>query len=215
MSPPPTTPRGTPSWVVLVVFVALPLVLAFAISRQAGALVIRRKAVANAHGWAVENKNEGRLVWVLRGSHRERPFEAVSLLREGGGEAWRARVAVSRPFQGWVLVATPGDWQARDFGTISTLTTRSALPPRAPAVARLGGLDIYAEPSAPVLALPALLDRLSALPPGMTPLAISFVDDGVVLDGRGPLPEGEALVPVLDYLAGLVERLEPLDAGAP
>jgi hypothetical protein len=42
--------------------------------------------------------------------------------------------------------------------------------------------------------------------------AVSFVDDGVVLDGLGDLPEGEALLPWLDLGARLVRVFSP-DAG--
>jgi hypothetical protein len=211
--PPPKESKGTPSWVVLVIFVVVPLVLAFVISRQAGAQQIRRKAIAKSYNWAVENKNEGQVAWILRGFHRDQPFEAVALLREGGGEGWRARIAVSRSFPAWVLFATKGtEWQAKDFGTISTLVTRTALPPMAQP---LEPFAVFSQPGEALLALDPLVKRLPGLPPGLAPLAVSFVDDGVVLDGRGPLPEGQALLPALDYLVDLVLILEPRDAGAP
>ena len=81
-SPPTTTQRGTPWWVVLGIFVVLPVTLSFVLSRQAAAQLIRRKAVASSHGWAIENKNEGQRVWILHGFHRDVEFEAVHLLRE-------------------------------------------------------------------------------------------------------------------------------------
>jgi hypothetical protein len=212
---PPKSTKGTPAWVVLAIFVVVPLVLAFVISRQAGAQQIRRKAIAKSYNWAVENKNEGQVGWILRGFHRDRPFEAVALLREGGGDAWRARIAVRQPFGSWALVASKdGAWQAKDFGTISTLVTRTALPPAASLDAP-EGFDVYAQPGDAVFALDALKRVLPRAPEGLRPLAVSFVDDGVVLDGRGPLPEGQALIPALDYLVDLVDCFEPRDAGAP
>ena len=81
----------------MLVFIVVPLALAFVISRQAGAQQIRRKAIAKSYNWAVENKNEGQLAWILRGFHRDVPFEAVALLREGGGAAWRVRMPVICP----------------------------------------------------------------------------------------------------------------------
>ncbi len=211
-TPQTKAPKGTPSWVVLLVFVVVPLALAFVISRQAGAQQIRRKAIAKSYNWAVENKNEGQLAWILRGFHRDVPFEAVALLREGGGAAWRVRMPVSSTFPSWVLLATKDEtWAAKDFGTISTLVTRTALPPSAQP---RGAFSVWAEPGVALLALDPLTQRLAAAPKDLTPLAISFVDDGVVLDGRGDLPEGQALLPALDFLAELVRVVDGRDGGA-
>lgn len=210
-SPPTTTQRGTPWWVVLGIFVVLPVTLSFVLSRQAAAQLIRRKAVASSHGWAIENKNEGQRVWILHGFHRDVEFEAVHLLREGGGTAWRLRMPLGRQVPSWVLVTSPGvDWPAPTYGTISTLTTRSELPPPLPDAP--GGLLVRAAPQvATEMLLPPVVTLLSnaKLPGEWT---VSFVDDAVVLDGAGDLPEGEGLLPWLELSASLVRVFSP-DAG--
>lgn len=203
--------KTAPWWLVMGLFVVLPVVVAFFISRQAAAQHIRRKAIASSHGWALENKNEGRRAWVLHGFHRDVEFEAVQLLREGGGTAWRARMPLGRQVPSWVLVTRPGaDWRPLDFGTISTLVTRSELPP--PVASGLQGFEVRAAPDAAALMLtPEVVSAVTkTTQPGQW--AVSFVDDGVVLDGLGDLPEGEALVPWLDLLATLVRVFSP-DAG--
>lgn len=202
----PAAARTTPWWVVLVVFVVIPVSLAFLISRQAAARQIRRKAIASSHGWAIENRNEGQRAFILRGFHREVEFEAVQLLREGGGNAWRLRMAAGRTFPEWTLLVI-GDraLRAADFGTISTLVTREQLPAPGPL---LGAVRLFGPP--PPEAVRALVERAPAEAAG---LAVSLVDDGVVLDGEGELPEGEALVPVLELAASIVHGLAA-DAGA-
>lgn len=202
-----TQRTGTPWWVVLGVFVVLPVLLAFFISRQAAAQQVRRKAVASSHGWAIENKNEGQRVWILRGSHGGFVFEATELLREGGGSAYRVRFPIARTFPSWSLVRFQlADFQPRDFGTISTLVRRDAFP----AAIQSPFDEVSMAGDAALLSEPKLLELLR--PPPLVQLAVSFVDDGVVLDGTGPLPEGEALVPLLDYAARLAAHLSP-DAG--
>lgn len=204
-------PRSVPWWVVVAVFVVLPVTLSFVISRQAAAQLIRRKAIASSHGWATENKNEGRRVWILRGFHRDVEFEAVQLLREGGGGAWRLRMGLGFEVPSWVLLTRPGaPFRAEDFGTISALVTRSALPPSLPSP--VAGLAVRAEVAAAERVLsPALFSVVTAAAlPG--DWAVSLVDDAVVLDGVGDLPEGEALVPFLELSASLV-RLLSRDAG--
>jgi hypothetical protein len=53
----------------------------------------------------------------------------------------------------------------------------------------------------------------SVLAPASTgALNVSFVDDAVVMDGSGDLPEGEALLPWLELSARLVRVFSP-DAG--
>lgn len=198
----PAPARTTPWWVVLVVFVVIPVSLAFLISRQAAARQIRRKAIASSHGWAIENRNEGQRAFILRGFHRDVEFEAVQLLREGGGTAWRLRMAAGRTFPEWTLVVIgERPLRAEDFGTISTLVTRQQLPP---AGAPLGALKVSGPP--PSEAVRSVLERAALEVPG---LAVSLVDDGVVLDGEGELPEGEALVPVLDLAVAVVRALGP------
>ncbi|MDP3238224.1 MAG: hypothetical protein Q8S33_19375 [Myxococcales bacterium] len=210
-SPPTTKPRGTPSWVVLGIFVVLPVTLAFVLSRQAGAQLIRHRAIASSHGWTVEKKNEGQREWILHGFHRDVEFEAVHLLRQGGGTAWRLRMPLGREVSSWVLVMSPGvDWPAPTYGTISTLTTRTELPPLLPDAP--GGLLVRAAPQAAnEVLLPPVVNLLSAakLPGEWT---VSFVDDGIVMDGSGALPEGEALLPWLELSANLVRVFSP-DAG--
>lgn len=210
----PKEEKGTPWWVVFLVFVALPVTLAFVISRQAGAQLIRRRAIASSHGWAIEVKNEGRRGWILHGFHRDVEFEAAHLIREGGGTAWRLRMPAGRTFPAWLLVRTPGaDWQPRDYGTISTLVTRDALPPLAPTPSALGELEVFANADEVLLALDPLVKQLSAVRTvGQLPLSLSLVDDAVVLDGQGDLPEGEALLPYLDLAASVVRVFSP-DAG--
>lgn len=213
MSGEPTKPtqRGTPWWVVLGVFVVLPVTLGFVLSRQAGAQLIRRRAIASSHGWAVEKKNEGQREWILHGVHRDVEFEAVHLLREGGGTAWRLRMPLGREVSSWVLVTSPGlDWPAPLYGTISTLVARSALPPTVSDAP--GGLIVRSSPQAASEMLsPPVVGLLSnAKLPG--DWAVSFVDDAVVMDGAGALPEGEALLPWLDLAASLVRVFSP-DAG--
>lgn len=214
MSSEPKEERGTPWWVVFGVFVVLPVAAAYFISREAGAQQIRRKAIASAHGWAVEVKNEGQRGWILRGFHRDAQFEAVHLLRVGGGNAWRVRMPVAKSFPSWLLVATKGTaWQPGDFGTISTLVTRTELPPvlMAPPAA-WSGFQVFAPADEPLLALDPLVKGVATLGSLKGEVAVSLVDDGVVLDGQGPLPEGEALVPYLDFASGLAQ-LFSADAG--
>lgn len=203
-------PRSAPWWLVVGIFVVVPVTLSFIISRQAAAQQIRRKAIASSHGWAIENKNEGQRAWILHGFHRDVEFEAVHLLREGGGTAWRLRMPLGREVPSWVLVAKPGDWRAIDFGTISTLVTRSELPPVA-----TGGPAAFTTYGAPAVVTemlrPQVMSALSSTTlPGV--FALSFVDDAVMIDGAGDLPEGEALVPWLDFSASLVRVFSP-DAG--
>lgn len=201
--------QGTPWWLVLGIFVALPVTVSFVISRQAAAQQLRRKAIASSHGWAIENKNEGQRAFIVRGFHRDVEFEAVSLLREGGGAAWRVRFGVPRQFTGWTLVRFGAEpWRANDFGTISTLVTREVLPPVVSTPAELGAAVVHATPES--LALSPSMLRALANPP--RELAVSFADDAVVLDGTGPLPEGEALLPVLDFAVSVVSQVVA-DAG--
>ncbi len=208
----PQEEKGTPWWVVFLIFVVLPVTVAFFISRHAGAQLIRRKAIASSHGWAIEVKNEGQRGWVLHGFHRDVEFEAVHLLREGGGTAWRLRMGAGRSFGSWLLVSAPGlEWRARDFGTISTLVTRDALPPKVATPASLGELEVFGD-AQDLLALDPLVHHLAALKRLPTPVAVSLVDDAVVLDGLGDLPEGEALLPYLDFAAITVRIFSP-DAG--
>lgn len=208
----PKEEKGTPWWVVFLVFVVLPVTVAFFISRHAAAQLIRRKAIASAHGWAIEVKGEGQRSWVLHGFHRDLEFEAVHLLREGGGTAWRLRMGTGRSFGSWLLVSASGmGWRARDFGTISTLVVREALPPKQATPANLGALEVYGD-AVELLALDPLVAQLATLERLPTPVAVSLVDDGVVIDGLGDLPEGEALLPYLDFVAGTVRLFAP-DAG--
>jgi hypothetical protein len=209
-APQPKRPRLAPWWLVMGVFVLLPVVVAFLISRQAAAQQIRRKAIASSHGWAIENRNEGQRAWVLHGFHRDVEFEAVQLLREGGGTAWRLRMPLGRVVPSWVLASRTATWRPQDFGTISTLVTRSELPP-----AGAGGLAGYtvwgaAEVQATFLSPPVAGLLSAAAFEGQW--AVSFVDDGVVVDGLGAMPEGEALLPWLDLTAALVRVFSP-DAG--
>ncbi len=209
--PPTTSQRATPWWAVLGIFVVLPVTLAFVLSRQAGAQLIRRRAIASSHGWAVEKKNEGQREWILHGFHRDVEFEAVHLLREGGGTAWRLRMPLGRQVSSWVLVTSPGlDWPAPMYGTISTLVARSELPP--PRSDAPAGLTVFAAPQAAteILLPPVVTLVSSAKLPGAW--AVSFVDDAIVMDGSGALPEGEALLPWLDLAASLVRVFSP-DAG--
>jgi hypothetical protein len=203
--------RGTPWWVVLGVFVVLPVTVSFVLSRQAAAQLIRRRAVASAHGWAIETKNEGQRAWILHGFHHDVEFEAVHLLREGGGTAWRLRMPLGRQVSSWVLVTSPGvDWAASRYGTVSTLVTRTELPPTLPDAP--AGLFVRAAPQvATELLRPPVIGLLSSAKlPGQW--AVSFVDDALVLDGDGDLPEGEALLPWLELGARMVRVFSP-DAG--
>lgn len=191
---------------VLAVFVVVPLVVAFLISRQSGAQLLRRKAIASAHQWAVENKNEGQLVWVLRGAFRGRAFEAVQLLREGGGRAWRLRTPVRHLFRSWVLVTSSDvEWRPEDFGTISSLVVRSQLPMPADVE---GQTDLRGFGEMSTLQRLGLQSLLAEFKVRQAPFALSLVDDGIVLDGRGDLPEGEALLPWLETVVRLAERIE-------
>ena len=210
MTTTPSKPRTAPWWLVVGIFVVVPVTLSFIISRQAAAQHVRRKAIASSHGWALENKNEGQRAWILHGFHRDVEFEAVQLLREGGGTAWRLRMPLGREVPSWVLFAKPHDWLAIDFGTISTLTTRTELPPVA-----TGGPAGFTTSGAPAVVAevlrPQVMSALSATTlPGV--FAVSFVDDAVMIDGVGDLPEGEALLPWLDLSASLVRVFSP-DAG--
>lgn len=210
MTTTPSKPRTAPWWLVVGIFVVVPVTLSFIISRQAAAQHVRRKAIASSHGWALENKNEGQRAWILHGFHHDVEFEAVQLLREGGGTAWRLRMPLGREVPSWVLFAKPHDWRAIDFGTISTLTTRTELPP----VATGGPAGFTTSGAAAVVAevlRPQVMSALSATTlPGV--FAVSFVDDAVMIDGVGDLPEGEALLPWLDLSASLVRIFSP-DAG--
>jgi len=217
---PSSRPRGVPAWVVLLGFVVLPVLVALGISRQAGARQVRRKAIASSHGWAVELKNEGRVVYVLRGFHRDRPFEAVQLLRGGADEggAWRLRVPLQRATPSWVLV-TPANLPLTpaQFGTITTLVTRTTLPPAwtgPPMVEPPWVVAGEADAVRGLLDQPVrdALKRGAGLP--AVP-AVSFVDSAVVLDQLTDLPEGEALIPYLDFGVGLVDALDGPDAGRP
>lgn len=206
-----TTQRSVPSLLVLGLFVVLPVTVAFLISRQAAALQVRRKAIAGAHGWATENKNEGQRAWIVRGFHHDVEFEAVHLLREGGGTAWRVRLPLGHEVPSWVLVTAPGvDWPPGHYGTISTLVTRTELPPPWPGAP--SGLLVRAAPEVGArMLLPAVVAALAS-PPKPDGWAISFVDDAVMIDGAGDLPEGEALTPWLTLGARLVRVFSP-DAG--
>ncbi len=211
MTTTPSKPRTAPWWLVVGIFVVVPVTLSFIISRQAAAQHVRRKAIASSHGWALENKNEGQRAWILHGFHRDVEFEAVQLLREGGGTSWRLRMPLGREVPSWVLFAKPHDWRAIDFGTISTLVTRSELPP----VFTSGGPAGFTTSGAPAVVAevlrPQVMSALSATTlPGV--FAVSFVDDAVMIDGVGDLPEGEALLPWLDLSAALVRVFSP-DAG--
>ncbi|MER2561044.1 MAG: hypothetical protein ABTQ32_10010 [Myxococcaceae bacterium] len=210
MTTTPSKPRTAPWWLVVGIFVVVPVTLSFIISRQAAAQHVRRKAIASSHGWALENKNEGQRAWILHGFHRDVEFEAVQLLREGGGTSWRLRMPLGREVPSWVLFAKPYEWRAIDFGTISTLTTRTELPPVA-----TGGPAGFTTSGAPAVVAevlrPQVMSALSATTlPGV--FAVSFVDDAVMIDGVGDLPEGEALLPWLDLSASLVRVFSP-DAG--
>lgn len=210
MTTTPSKPRTAPWWLVVGIFVVVPVTLSFIISRQAAAQHVRRKAIASSHGWAIENKNEGQRAWILHGFHRDVEFEAVQLLREGGGTSWRLRMPLGREVPSWVLFAKPYEWRAIDFGTISTLTTRTELPPVA-----TGGPAGFTTSGAPAVVAevlrPQVMTALSATTlPGV--FAVSFVDDAVMIDGLGDLPEGEALLPWLDLSASLVRVFSP-DAG--
>ncbi|MBL8919836.1 MAG: hypothetical protein JNJ54_13290 [Myxococcaceae bacterium] len=209
-APPTKQERLTPWWLVMAIFVLLPVVVAFLISRQAAAQQIRRKAIASSHGWAIENRNEGQRAWVLHGFHRDVEFEAVQLLREGGGTAWRLRMPLGRVAPSWVLVSRTPTWRAQDFGTISTLLTRSELPP--PATGGPTGYSVWGAPEvqATFLSPPVVALLTAATFEGQW--AVSFADDGVVVDGLGAMPEGEALLPWLDLAAALVRVFSP-DAG--
>lgn len=212
MSRQPPEERGTPWWIVFGVFVALPVAVAFFISREAGAQLIRRKAIASSHGWAVEVKNEGQRGWILHGFHRDLEFEGVHLLRVGGGTGWRLRMPAGRQFPSWVLFARRGtEWKASEFGTISTLVTRSELPPEVE-LPSLPDVRVFASQGEPLLALDPLIAAARTLSSLQGPVALSLVDDGVVLDGPGDLPEGEGLRPYLDFTAGVVRLFSP-DAG--
>lgn len=206
----PPKPRSAPWWLVVVIFVVVPVTLSFIISRQAAAQHIRRKAIASSHGWALENKNEGQRAWILHGFHRDVEFEAVHLLREGGGTGWRLRMPLGREVPSWVLLTKEGTWRAIDFGTISTLVTRRELPPVAS-----GGPAGFTTWGAPAIVAEMLRPQVMSVLSSTTlpgAFGVSFVDDAVMIDGAGDLPEGEALLPWLDLGASLVRVFSP-DAG--